>query len=103
MHDYLCILRPAREGLVNAPTEDEVSAVGAHFAYLQQLTASGVVRLVGRTDANGLDTMGIVLYRAESLERAEALAKADPAVAQGVMTATVQAFRVALVADSVIA
>jgi uncharacterized protein YciI len=103
MHDYLCILRPAREGLVDAPTEDEVSAVGAHFAYLQQLTASGVVRLVGRTDANGLDTMGIVLYRADSLERAEALAKAYPAVAKGVMTATIQAFRVALVADSVIA
>jgi uncharacterized protein YciI len=102
MNDYLCILRPARAGLVDAPTEDETSAVGAHFAYLQQLTASGVVRLVGRTAANGLDTMGIVLYRAETLERAEALASADPAVAQGVMTATIQAFHVALVADSVI-
>jgi uncharacterized protein YciI len=102
MHDYLCILRPVRAGFVDAPTDDEVTTVRAHFAYLQQLTAAGICRLAGRTDGMGMDTIGIVLYRAESLELAEALAQADPAVARGVMSATIQAFRVALVADSVI-
>jgi uncharacterized protein YciI len=102
MHDYLCILRPVRAGFVDAPTDDEVTAVRAHFAYLQHLTAAGICRLAGRTDDMGIDTMGIVLYRAETLERAEALANEDPAVTQGIMTATILAFRVALVADSVI-
>lgn len=102
MNDYLCILRPAREGFVDAPTDDEVAAVRAHFAYLQGLTASGVCRLAGRTDAMGMDTIGIVLYRAATLNDATALANNDPAVAQGVMTATIHDFRLALLAETVI-
>lgn len=103
MNDYLCILRPAREGFVDAPTDDEVAAVRAHFAYLQGLTASGVCRLAGRTDGMGMDTIGIVLYRAATLNDATALANNDPAVAHGVMTATIHDFRLALLAETVIA
>lgn len=103
MNDYLCILRPAREGFVDAPTDDEVAAVRAHFAYLQGLTVTGVCRLAGRTDGMGIDTIGIVLYRAATLNDATALANIDPAVAQGVMTATIHDFRLGLLADSVIA
>ena len=66
MNDYLCILRPAREGFVDAPTDDEVAAVRAHFSYLQGLTASVVCRLAGRTDDRGLDTVGNVLDRPTS-------------------------------------
>ena len=64
MNDYLCILRPAREGFVDAPTDDEVAAVRAHFAYLQGLTAAGVCRLAGRPDA-----MGTVSYTHLTLPR----------------------------------
>jgi len=102
MNDYLCILRPAREGFVDAPTDDEVATVRAHFAYLQQLTAAGICRLAGRTDGMGMETIGIVLYRGATLSDATELATSDPAVAQGVMTASIHPFRLALLADRLI-
>lgn len=102
MNDYLCILRPSREGFVDAPTDDEVAAVRAHFAYLQHLTAAGICRLAGRTDGMGMDTIGIVLYRAATLSDATELAHNDPAVVNGVMTATIHDFRLGLLADRVI-
>jgi uncharacterized protein YciI len=51
----------------------------------------------------GMDTIGIVLYRAATLNDATALANSDPAVVQGVMTATIHDFRLALLAETVIA
>lgn len=102
MNDYLCILNPARAELVDAPSPDEIAAVQAHFAYVQGLVAAGVCRLAGRTDAMGLNTIGIVLYRAVSLEAAKALVNNDPAVARGVMQSSVYPFNLALLAESVI-
>jgi uncharacterized protein YciI len=53
----------------------------AHFAYLRELKARGALLLSGPfTDRTG----GMVLVRADSREAAEALAQADPLVANGV-------------------
>jgi uncharacterized protein YciI len=53
----------------------------AHLAYLQELKARGALLLSGPfTDRSG----GMVLVRAESREEAEAIARADPLVANKV-------------------
>jgi hypothetical protein len=47
--EFIYVLRSARvEMLTDGPTVNEAAAIGEHFAYLQDLTAKGVVVLAGR-------------------------------------------------------
>lgn len=95
--EFIYVLRPTRAGMVTAcPTDRERAAVGEHIAYLQGLHARGVVRRAGRTMAADERVFGIVIFTAASPEAAEAFMRADPAVRDGVMTAEVFRFRVAL-------
>lgn len=55
----------------------------AHLEYLDGLYKEGKVFMAGPfTDKQG----GLVIYKADSLEAARALAEADPVVAQGART-----------------
>jgi hypothetical protein len=55
----------------------------AHLEYLDKLYKEGKVVMAGPfTDKKG----GMVIYRADSLEEAKALAEADPVVASGART-----------------
>ena len=95
--DYLYRLRPVRAGmLAEGPTEAEERTLAAHFAYLQELTDRGVVLLAGRTLATGPETFGLVVFRAADEAGARSLMAGDPAVRDGVMTAELFPFRVAL-------
>jgi uncharacterized protein YciI len=97
MEQFLYQLRPTRPAmLVEGLTEREESIVGEHFAYLQGLVSEGVVLMAGRTQTTGEDTFGIVVYRSESEKAARGIMEADPAVANGVMTARLYPFGVAL-------
>ena len=96
MTEFLYRLLPARPAmLTEGPTPEERAAVAAHFAYLQELTAAGVVMLFGRTQTTGPETFGIVIFRAESADAAYRIMASDPAVQTGVMRAEVFPFRVA--------
>lgn len=102
--EFIVVLRPVRpEMLRTGPTPQEVDVIGRHFAYLQQLCRTGMVLLAGRTTTEDEHTFGICIYRAGSSTAAEMLMRADPAVAEGVMSATLQPFRIALVNPSAIA
>jgi uncharacterized protein len=93
---YICILRPARLGMVTeGPTEQEKAVVGEHFAYLTDLAQRGQVILFGRTQTTDEDTFGISIFEADSDETARTLVNADPAVRAGVMTARFWPYRVA--------
>lgn len=97
MAHWLYTLRPARpEMLTEGPTEGETRAVGEHFAYLKGLVEAGSVLLVGRTQDAGPETRGLVIFEAEDEAAARALMEGDPAVSQGVMTATLQPYAIAL-------
>ncbi|MCA0399297.1 MAG: YciI family protein [Proteobacteria bacterium] len=94
---FLYVLKAVRQSmLTDGPTVEEHAAIKAHFAYLSDLTAKGVMILVGRTQTAGPETMGLAIFEAEDEEAARAVMLADPAVAQGVMTATLYPYQIAL-------
>jgi uncharacterized protein YciI len=94
---YLCLLRPARLGMVTeGPTAREAEIVSRHAVYLRSLAERDAVLLFGRTSRPGDErTFGIVLLRAESEEAARRLVADDPAVAQGAMRAELHPYRIA--------
>jgi uncharacterized protein YciI len=95
--EFIYVLRSARvEMLTDGPTVNEAAAIGEHFAYLQDLTAKGVVVLAGRTTEDDARTFGVVVFRAGSEADARRIMDGDPAVRQGAMSATLHPFRIAL-------
>lgn len=79
-------------------TAADEEVVDRHFVRLQKLTAEGKVILAGRTtDAN---PTGIVILEVDSEDEARALMESDPTVAEGIMTAELFPYRVALLRDA---
>lgn len=94
---FLYRLTPVRLEMVTVgPTPEERAIVSEHFAHLESLTEQGVMLLVGRTQDHSPDTFGIVIFQAETDERAHAIMDSDPAVRQGIMRAELFPFRIAL-------
>jgi uncharacterized protein YciI len=94
---FLYCLRPTRlEMLTEGPTEQERLTVNEHFEYLQRLNEAGTVRFAGRTTDQGPRTLGIVVLETQDEVTAQRLMAEDPAVRDGVMTASLQPFRIAL-------
>lgn len=96
MNQYLYVLKPTRLGMLTQSTAQEDEIVGRHFQYLKDLTEKGVMILLGRTTNNDETTFGICIYEAEDDEQANQIMNNDPAVKEGVMTATLYPYRVAL-------
>lgn len=104
MAQYLYVLRPARLAmLTDGGTPEEQRIVGEHFAHLQRLTEEGVTILMGRTLNNDERTLGLVVFNAADDDSAQQVMESDPAVAQGVMTAELFPYRVALIREANIA
>jgi len=81
--------------LTRGATQQEASIISEHVAYLEHLTNEGTVLLFGRTRNNDTSTFGIVIFRAESDERARFIMNNDPAVKNGVMRAELFPYKVA--------
>ncbi|TKB50292.1 hypothetical protein FCL40_03780 [Ferrimonas sediminicola] len=97
MNQFLYKLRPLRpEMLSQGPTPQEAGAVEAHFAYLSRLKDEGRVAMAGRTLTEDEHSFGVVVLLADSQEQAHNLMECDPAVSEGVMSAELYPFRVAL-------
>jgi uncharacterized protein YciI len=77
-------------------TEADRNAVSQHFRRLQQATAEGRVILAGRTTEPGDQTFGLVIFEAANEAAAREFMEADPCLAEGVMTATLHPYAVAL-------
>lgn len=82
--------------LTEGPTEREIEVVGEHFRYLLDLTNRDVMILVGRTQEDNEDTFGLAIFETESEATAQAIMQNDPAVLQGVMSAKLHPFGIAL-------
>lgn len=77
-------------------TDTERQIVGVHFNYLKDLLANGRLILAGRTLNLDEKGMGIVVFEAANETAARAIMENDPAVVQGIMTAELFPYRVAL-------
>lgn len=78
-------------------TEKEEEIVNRHFVELQRLLNEGKLILAGRTLNMDEKTFGIVILEADSEEEAQFMMKNDPAIAEGIMTAELFPYRVALI------
>lgn len=78
-------------------TMKEEAIVDKHFNVLQELQRDGKLILAGRTLTMDEKTFGIVILEVASEEEAQTIMKNDPAVAEGVMTAELFPYRVALI------
>lgn len=86
---FVIMLRPAPEYGKDGTEE----IVGQHFKYLQSLQDSGELRMAGRFN----DVLiGLALIDCTSRERAEEIAKNDPAVKANVFHAEIYPWRIAL-------
>ncbi|MDX1805679.1 MAG: YciI family protein [Paenisporosarcina sp.] len=77
-------------------TDKENNIVQHHFDVLQVLEQEGKLILAGRTLNMDSFGFGIVILEVHSEEEAIALMRNDPAVKEGIMTATLFPYRVAL-------
>jgi uncharacterized protein len=100
-HQFIYVLEPTRlEMLSEGPTDEEVRALQAHVEYLERLAEADVVLLAGRTQEESEGTFGLVIVQADSEEGARAVMADDPGVKQGVMTATLHPYRIAVLGRS---
>ena len=76
-------------------TAREEKIVDRHFTKLQELLAEEKLVLAGKTMDE--KTFGIVILEVESEEEALLIMKNDPAVAEGIMTAELFPYKVALI------
>ena len=101
MRQWIYVLKPTRLGmLTEGSTLEEDEIVSRHFAYLSDLTKQGVMILMGRTQNNDESTFGIAIFEAGDEAAARTIMKNDPAVKNGVMTATLYPYKVALMRKS---
>lgn len=70
--------------------------VNRHFLRLKKYTEEGKVILAGRTLNEASDSFGLVIFEAESEKEAIEFMNGDPAVEEGIMTAKVYPYSVAL-------
>lgn len=81
---YVFLHRPGKGWLPDRPVGAQ--PLQGHFEYMTHLEADGVL-VVGGGFLDGAGAMGVL--RCESIEAANAVAEADPAVADGIVTTEV--------------
>lgn len=77
-------------------TDADKASTSRHFAHLTAATKAGQVILAGRTMEPGSKTFGLVIFEADDETAARAFMQSDPAVVEGVMTAELHPYQVAL-------
>jgi uncharacterized protein YciI len=100
MEQFIYVLK-LRPDLLDekAWTEKEENIVSDHFNRLKKDTETGKVILAGRTTNSDPTQFGIVIFIDDSWDSAMEYMNSDPAVNQGVMTASLYPYRVALMKE----
>jgi uncharacterized protein YciI len=93
MSEYLYLTHPFRHGFFDAPTGEETAIMDEHFDYLKRAAEEGTVVLAGPcTD----DTFGLVVFKVENDQAANAFMFADPSVKKNVMVAELHPMRISI-------
>ncbi len=96
---FAYILQLKKEAHIHEPdswTDKDKKIVATHFTYLQKLTETGTVLMAGRSLVETTESFGIVVFQAKTADEAQQIMDNDPAVLQGLMTAKLHPFSVAL-------
>ncbi|MGD6968249.1 YciI family protein [Rossellomorea vietnamensis] len=80
-------------------TDKENDIVARHFRYLTKLLEDKILIFAGKTKGLDSSTFGIVIFQAETEDEAVSIMNQDPAVKEGIMTAELFPFQVALMQD----
>jgi uncharacterized protein YciI len=96
MFQWLSMAKPTRLEMLLETTPEEDEIIDQHAAYFEALTKEGVVIQVGRTLNNDETSFGLTIFEAEDELAAREIMENDPAVKNGLMTATLYPYRVAL-------
>lgn len=80
----------------SAWTKDDEAVLARHFARFKRAAEAGELILAGRTQEPGDKTFGIAIFEATDETAARKFMEGDPAVAEGLMTAELHPFGVAL-------
>jgi len=93
MPEYLYLIHPFRHGFFESPAPEEDAVMDEHFDYLKKAAEAGIVLLAGPcTD----DTFGLVVFRAENENAANAFMFDDPSVKKNVMVAELHPMHVSI-------
>ncbi len=93
---YILKLVPELLNMDNWTTREE-KIVDKHFSKLQELLEEGKLILAGKTSGLDEKTFGIVILEVENEDTAITIMKSDPAVSEGIMTAELFPYNVALI------
>jgi uncharacterized protein YciI len=94
---YIYVLKLAQHLLEGQNlTEKEERIVAMHFDGLKKLLIEKRLILAGKTDGINEDTFGIVIFKANNDNEALEMMNDDPAVKQGIMTAKIYPYSIAL-------
>ena len=94
MSEWCYLLQACRPTLMQDATGEEQASVRRHFRRLVDMLEAGTLVLAGPcTDGVG---PGIVVFEAADEDEARRVMEEDPAVVDGVMTATLHPYRVSL-------
>jgi uncharacterized protein YciI len=91
---FVYVLRLVKPESFGKMSQKEETVIDEHFEYLEKALAEGKLYLAGRCQGG---EFGIVIFHAESDRQADEFVKNDPAVKNGIMTAELHPFRIALI------
>ena len=96
MFQWLSMAKPTRLDMLLESTPEEDEIIDQHLAYVEDLTRNGVIIMVGRTLNTDATGFGLTIFEAEDETAAREIMESDPAVKNGIMSATLFPYRVAL-------
>lgn len=94
MKTFIYVVRLVKRKMFGKMSSEEEAIVEDHFERLKRALAEGKLILAGPC----LDgEFGVVVFRAQSKEKAKEFMNNDPAVKKGIMTAELHPFHVSLI------
>jgi uncharacterized protein len=97
LKQFIYVLRLVpRLHMDSAWTKEDNAVLKRHFVRFQEAAKSGQLILAGRTSEPGDKTFGIAIFEAVDEDAARKFMQEDPAVADGLMTAELHPFAIAL-------
>jgi len=91
--EFVYIIKPYKENFAETMTEEDGRIMGIHFQYLKNMLLEGKLIMAGPVLTG---EFGVAILEVSSEEEARNIMENDPAVVNGVVTATLYPYRVSL-------